>query len=105
MEKIDTYYFDYLYSLYRNRLPSSIKNKMYSIGLDNVKQHGSALELVPEELRDYNMCITAVNNYGFALYFVPEELPEYKDICMAAVNQNGMYYRLYLKNYVITICV
>jgi hypothetical protein len=89
MEKIDIYSFNHLYRIYRNRLPSSIKNKIYSIGLDAVKQDSYALKDVPKKLRDYNICITAVNQNGLALMFVPEELPEYKDICLVAVKQNG----------------
>jgi hypothetical protein len=74
MEKIYGTDFYYIYNIYRNRLPSSIKNKMYSIGLDAVKQNGSALYFVPEGLRDYNMCITAVKQNSDALRNVPPEL-------------------------------
>jgi hypothetical protein len=39
-----------------------------------VKQNGNALYYVPEELRDYNICIAAVKQNGEALEFVPKEL-------------------------------
>jgi hypothetical protein len=63
---------------------------MYSTYIDLVKHYVNiGLQSVPERFRDYNMCITAVKQYGYALKYVPTELPEYKDICMAAVKQDG----------------
>jgi hypothetical protein len=88
MKKIDIDYFNHIYLIYRNRLPSSIKNKMYSIGLDKVKQYGYALDFVPKELRDHDMYMTAVTQDGEALKYVPKELRDY-DICIAAVKRNG----------------
>ena len=53
-----------------------------------IKTNVSALEIVPEELRDREMYLTAVNQNGEALRFVPEELRD-REICLTAVNKNG----------------
>jgi hypothetical protein len=62
---------------------------MYSIGLNAVKQDGYEIAYVPEELRDYNMCMTAVKQYGYILGdYIPKELRDYT-MCITAVKQDG----------------
>ncbi len=48
--------------------------KTYEEYLEMVKNCGHALEIVPEELRDKEMCLEAVKKNGWALQYVPDEL-------------------------------
>lgn len=60
--------------------------------LEKVK-NGLDLSLVPEESRDYSVCMAAVKYSGLNLGEVPIEYQD-EDLCLAAVRQNGeaLYY-------------
>ena len=86
MEKIFITQFLNISDTYRNKLPKSILAKMRPLWLKQVKYTGYALEYVPKELRDREMCLRAVKGDGGALQFVPLELRD-REMCLAAVKQ------------------
>jgi len=53
-----------------------------------VKQDGSNIEYVPENLKTADMCKEAVRQKGWALRFVPEKLKT-KELCLEALKQDG----------------
>jgi len=53
-----------------------------------VQQNGLALEFVPPEIRNFDICKIAVQQNGLALQFVPSNMIN-SDICKIAVQQNG----------------
>jgi len=56
--------------------------------LEAVKQNGRALRYVPEQQRDRGLCMEAVRQNGRALRYVPEQQRD-RGLCMEAVKQNG----------------
>ena len=53
-----------------------------------VREHGLALEYVPENLKTAKVCLEAVKQEGCALYFVPESLKT-QALCLEAVKRHG----------------
>lgn len=52
-----------------------------------LRQHGEYLKyIIPEELRDQDMCETAIKKYPYAFEFVPE--PLYLSCCKVAIKKN-----------------
>lgn len=83
-------------------LNEAIKDPTISVGdlleltkllyISLVKINGKMLEAVPEQFKDYDLCLAAVNKNGAALRYVPTQLRDY-DICMAAVRNTGYAFR------------
>jgi len=67
-------------------VPEEVKD--YKMCLEAIKQAGYRLEFVPEKLKDYNMCLIAVKSKATALKYVPEEFKDYK-LCLEAVKSGG----------------
>jgi len=60
----------------------------YAYYLMVAKSSWYALDYVPEELRDREMCLEAVKSDGSALRYVPGELCD-REICLEAVKRDG----------------
>lgn len=52
-----------------------------------LKKDGKLLDVIPGNLRDYDICFEAVKQNGQVLYYVPTVLRDYK-MCVEAVKQN-----------------
>ena len=61
--------------------------KTYEDFLDDVKNHGFALQFVPKKLRTLEICHVAVHEYGSALQFVPPKLRTL-EMCRVAVESD-----------------
>ena len=63
-------------------------NEEYQKWLDEVSHMGWKLRDVPDEFKTYDLCWEAVSDYGNALEYVPKELID-SQICIRAVD-NGL---------------
>ena len=69
-----------------NRVPEEWRD--YGLCLDAVKAYGRALEDVPLAIRDRTMCMEAVRSKGSSLEFVPDRLKN-RSMCRTAVEKYG----------------
>jgi len=63
-----------------------------------VSKNGRALEFIPEEEKDYKICLAAVKQTGYALKFVPKELQS-EELCLAAIKETGYALQYVLKKF------
>jgi len=75
-----------LFDSYIEKLSTDEQNNYKNI--INVQQNGLALQFVPPEMRNSDICKIAVQQNGLALEFVPSNMIN-SDICKIAVQQNG----------------
>jgi hypothetical protein len=67
-----------------------------------VKEHGTALQYVPYQLRTSEICLEAVKGYASALEYVPEALKT-KDLCLTALKKDSSSWVMrYVPEHIIT---
>ena len=69
------------------RVPEELRD--YNICITAVSLYGPDLNFVPGEHKDYNLYYTAVSNDGCSLYYVPSKYRDYK-MCYTAVSSDDM---------------
>ena len=67
-------------------IPEELRD--YNLCLEAIKQTGRSLPYVPNKHKDYNMYLEAVKQNGYTLKDIPEEFRDY-NLCLEAIKNNG----------------